>query len=105
MLPQIELMSRTPLGRQSMLQPNTQRDMAKSAFGSLGKIRKKVGKIIKNKRNELKGHLNMTADFSNGEVGNQTTRDNYGGSSSLRALPPLGRKKTNLKIDTGLENN
>ena len=85
-----------------MLQPNTQRDMAKSAFGQLGKIRRKVGKIIKNKKNELKGHLNMTADFSN-EIGNQTTRDNYDGSNSMRGLPPLGRKKTNLKIDTHLE--
>lgn len=77
--------------------------MAKSAFGSLGKIRRKVGKIIKNKREELKGHLNMSADFSNGDIGNQTARDNYGGSSSMRGLPPLGRKKTNLKIDTQLE--
>ena len=59
-LPELGSTSRTPSGRQSIVFPNTQSSLTKSAFGSLGKIGKKVGSMIKGKPKD--NSLNLTYD-------------------------------------------
>jgi len=51
--------SKTPVGRSSVIIPNSSRSsLTKSAFGSLGKIGKKMGKMFKEKTKDL----NLTYD-------------------------------------------